>query len=338
MSTATRSAEPTDDLGATQKLSRRLLFARRSLLPILLFLELIVFSLWSRSFLTAGNFLNIATNAVEVAFIAAGLTLVILMGGIDVSTGFAVGVIAWLAAHLNGLDISPLLILLAAVLVGAVIGFVNGSLVATLRVPSIVATLGMGAILQTVLFALWNRSDKFSGPILPILSRAGTVFGIPTLLILVVILYAALHLIAQNTVFGRSIFAIGSNREAASLAGIRSNRVRITCFMILGAIVGVAACTYVGRVGVVQASTGSELTLLSIAAVVVGGTSILGGEGSLLRTLGGVAFIAILQNGVVLAGVPPLWNGLMIGVVILLAVLLDGIISRLDTSLQRGRV
>lgn len=325
------------DIGANQRLSRRLVLARRSLLPFLLLAELIVFSLTSKEFLSVGNFLNIASNATEVALMAAGMTLIILMGGIDVSTGFALGTIAWTVAHLNGLHWNQYLILLIAVLIGTAIGFINGNLVATLKVPSIVATLGMSAILQALLFFLWNRRDIFSGPILKALSREGSILGLPSLLVFIVILYLVLHWITQNTVFGRSIYAIGSNREAASLAGVKSNLVRITCFMILGGIVGVAAATYVGRVGVVQASTGNELTLLSIAAVVVGGTSILGGEGSLLRTLGGVAFIAILQNGVVLAGVPPLWNGLMIGFVILLAVLLDGIILRLDTNLKRSR-
>lgn len=325
---------PSAGLDSAQKISRNLLLARRSLLPFLLVVELIVFTLSSNSFLTVGNFLNIASDATEVALIGAGMTLVILMGGIDISTGYAMGVIAWLVAYLNGVQTNPVLILVAAVAVGALVGLINGQLVAIFKIPSIVATLGMSAILQTVLFTLWDKTDIFSGPILEGLSRQSKFFGIPTLVLITVALYLVLYWVTQKTVFGRSMFAIGSNREAATLAGIRTNIVRIAAFVIVGVTVALAAVTYVGRVGVVQASTGGSITLLAIAAVVVGGTSILGGEGSVLRTLGGVAFIMILQNGVVLAGVPPLWNGLMIGVVILLAVLLDGIISRLNSDQQ----
>src|SRR5665647_874895 len=108
MKATTASAERPHDVDATQKLSRVLLLARRSLLPFLLLVELIVFSLSSKSFLTVRNFLNIGSNATEVALIAAGLTLIILMGGIDVSTGFALGTIGWTVAHLNGLQVNPL--------------------------------------------------------------------------------------------------------------------------------------------------------------------------------------------------------------------------------------
>jgi ribose/xylose/arabinose/galactoside ABC-type transport system permease subunit len=315
--------------------SGRLSLIRGALLPILLVGEVVAFALASPQFFTGGNLLNIAINAADVALIAGGLTLVILLGGIDVSTGFAMGAIAWVVAHMMGSAVSPGLIILSAVAIGIVAGLVNGVLVTRLAIPSIVATLGTSAIYQTVLFALWNRTDVFSGPVATWLSRQGSLLGIPTLVLLVLVIYAVLHFVLTSTVFGRSVYAIGSNREAATLAGVRTDRVRITCFAIVGALVGVAACTYVGRVGVVQASTGSDIALLAIAAVVVGGTSILGGEGSVIRTLGGVIFIAVLQNGVVLAGVPPLWNGLMVGLVILLAVSIDGVVSNLDSRRAR---
>lgn len=312
-------------------LAGRLRIARRLLLPILLALELIIFTIASSQFLTLQNFANIATNAVDLALIAAGLTLVILLGGIDISTGFALGVIAWTVAFMLGEGLPPGAVLLGALLMGAAAGSVNGTLVAQLSVPSIVATLGTSAIFQMVLFGLWDRSDIFSGPVSPWLSQSGNLFGIPSLVVLVLFVYGVLFALLQYTKFGRSVYAVGSNREAASLSGVRTKFVQMMCFLIVGVLVGLAATTYIGRVGVVQASTGSGLTLLAIAAVLVGGTSILGGEGSVARTLGGVIFVALLQNGVVLAGVPPLWNGLMIGLVILVAVSFDAVIARLDS-------
>lgn len=321
---------------STERLARALRLVRRLLLPILLVVEFTIFTALSPYFLTAQNLLNIVTNASDLALIAAGLTLVVLLGGIDVSTGFAVGLISWLAGTMMNSLAPPIFVLIAAIVAGTLLGLLNGTLLAKLSIPSIVATLGTSAIFQTLLFALWNSTDVFSGPVFPFLAGQARVLGVPVLVLIVLAIYLLLHFVLTSTRFGRSIYAIGSNREAATLAGINASRVRVACYAILGALVGLTACTYLGRVGVVQASSGSELTLLSIAAVVVGGTSILGGEGSVIRTLGGLIFIVVLQNGVVLAGVPPLWNGLMIGLVILLAVSIDGLVVLLNSRKSRN--
>lgn len=300
---------------------------RAMLLPILLIAELIVFSLLSPRFLSGDNFANIAVNAADLALVAAGMTLVILLGGIDVSAGFAVGVSAWFVATLMGSATPASAVVLLSVTVGLALGALNGALVAAFRVPAIIATLGTAAIFQTLLFALWNRTDVFSAPVASILSGQ-RVLGVPQVLLVVAVVYGVLHWVLTRRPFGRDLFAIGSNPDAARLAGIRTTRVTFAAYGILGGLVGLAATIYVGRVGVVQASSGNELTLLAIASVVVGGTSILGGEGSVLRTLGGLAFIVILQNGIVLAGVPPLWNGLMIGLTIIIAVSVDILATR----------
>ncbi|SOE01495.1 ABC transporter permease [Blastococcus haudaquaticus] len=294
------------------------------LLPALLIGEVIVFALLSSRFLSADNLVNVAVNAADIALIAAGLTVVVLMGGIDVSTGYAVGLISWFLATLMSSGTPGALTLIVALIGGALLGLLNGLLTARLSIPSIVATLGTSALFQTALFALWNRRDVFSGPVLPFLSGSERAAGVPLMLLVVLVVYAALHLVLVGTRVGRSVFAIGSNVEAARLAGIDVRRVRLLGSLVLGLLVGLAACTYLARVGVVQASSGGELSLLAIASVVVGGTSILGGEGSVLRTLGGVVFIALLENGIVLAGVPSLWNGLLVGCVILLAVGVNG--------------
>lgn len=306
------------------------------LLPVLLVGELIIFTLLSPQFLTVGNLTNVVINAADVALIAAGLTLVILMGGIDVSTGFAVGMLTWVVASLMGTGVPPLLVLLAALLGGAVVGLLNGLLSARLAIPSIVATLGTAAIFQTALFALWNSRDLFSSPVLPFLSGAARVGDVPVLVVIILAVYLVLHLVLVQTKFGRSIYAIGSNVEAAKLSGLNVRGVRVAGSVILGLLIGLAAVTYLGRVGVVQASSGGELTLLAIAAVVVGGTSILGGEGSVLRTLGGVIFIVLLENGIVLAGVPSLWNGLIVGLVILVAVSINGVAVIINSRKKRS--
>jgi ribose/xylose/arabinose/galactoside ABC-type transport system permease subunit len=306
------------------------------LLPVLLVVEFTVFSLLSPFFLTGQNLTNVAVNAADLALIAAGLTLVILMGGIDVSTGFAVGMLSWLVASLMNNGQPPIVVFVAALIGGVFVGLLNGLLTARLAIPSIVATLGTSAIFQTGLFALWNSRDIFSMPVYPFLSGGARIGDLPVLVLIVLAIYLVLHLVLTETKFGRSIYAIGSNVEAAKLAGINVRRVRVAGSVILGLLVGIAACTYLARVGVVQASSGGELTMLAIASVVVGGTSILGGEGSVLRTLGGVLFIIVLDNGIVLAGVPSLWNGLIVGFVILVAVSINGLAVIFNSRKERS--
>ncbi|GAA2009393.1 ribose/xylose/arabinose/galactoside ABC-type transport system permease subunit [Nakamurella flavida] len=319
--------------------ARRLVVLRQIrtyLLPVLLIVEVVLFALLSPQFLTAQNWVNIATNSADLALVAAGLTLIILMAGIDVSTGFAVGLVGWFVATGMSQAYPPVLVLLVALLIGAVLGLANGLLTVRLSIPSIVATLGTSAIFQAALFFLWDSTDVFARPVFPWLSGQSRLFGIPVVALLVVAVYAVLQIVLSRTVFGRSIYAIGSNVEAAQLAGISISRVRLGAYLLLGALVGLAAVLYSARIGVVQASSGGELTMLAIAAVVVGGTSILGGEGSVLRTLGGLLFIAVLRNGVVLAGVPSLWNGVLIGLVILLAVVVNGLVIRASRERQRS--
>lgn len=294
------------------------------LLPALLIIEIVTFALLSSRFLTSSNLINVAVNAVDVAFVAGGLTIVILMGGIDVSTGYAIGLITWFLATFTSNGLPGAIVLLVALAAGSALGVLNGALTAWLSIPSIVATLGTSAIFQTALFTLWNRHDVFSTPVLPVLSSGLRVAGVPVMLAIVLVVYLVLHVVLERTSLGRSIYAIGSNVEAARLAGLNVRRIRLLGSATLGLLIGLAACTYLARVGVVQASSGGEVTLLAIASVVVGGTSILGGEGSVVRTLGGVLFIALLENGIVLAGVPSLWNGLLIGCTILVAVAVNG--------------
>jgi ribose/xylose/arabinose/galactoside ABC-type transport system permease subunit len=128
--------------------------------------------------------------------------------------------------------------------------------------------------------------------------------------------------------FGRHVFAVGNDIEGARLNGVPVTRTIILAYSLLGLMVGIAGMIYMARTGVVQASSGFGLELAAIAAVVVGGTSITGGRGSVLSTLGGVLFIAVLQNGVVLTGVPPLWTGVLVGTFILVAVTIDVVGAR----------
>lgn len=295
---------------------------RGGLMPALLVAEIVFFGIWAPGFLSVGNLGNVVINASCLALLAAGMTLVILLGGIDVSVGPMLGVVAWIAATLSVNGVPALVIVLASLAAGAALGGINGALSTFGRVPPIIATLGTSAIFGTTLFLLWGSRDVFSPSILPIVG-AQRIGGVPTVAIVLLAVYAGVFYLLRRRPWGRRLYAVGNDPNGARLLGIRVRSITFSAYLLLGAIVGFAAVVYVEQYGAVQAATGSSLTMLAIASVVVGGTSILGGEGGVLRTLGGVAFIVLAQNGVALLGLPPLWNGVLVGVALIVAVTVD---------------
>lgn len=303
---------------------------RQFVVPVLLLGEIVLFAFLSDNFLTPSNLANVALNSVDLALIAAGLTLVIILGAIDVSTGPALGVIAWCVGMLSVAGVPALLVVAAAVGLGCLMGLLNGVLVSLLHVTAIIATLGTAAVWQTVLFALWGGSDLFAPPVSSY-AASERVLGIPTSALLALVAFLVLWYVSRFRRFGRHVFAVGNDIEGARLSGVNVRRVQVAAFVLLGGMVGLAAVIYMARIGVVQAASGADLSLAAIAAVVVGGTSITGGRGSVVGTLFGVVFIAILQNGVVLIGVPPLWNGVLVGAFILIAVAVDVLSERLPS-------
>ena len=302
---------------------------RQLVVPLLLLVEVALFATLSRTFWSSENIANVLLNSVDLALIAAGLTFVILLGGIDVSTGPALGVVAWVVGTLTVAGQGPPVVVAVAVALGCVIGLLNGLLVSVLNVTAIIATLGTAAVWQTALFGLWGGSDLFAPPVSAYASSARAL-GIPTVAFLVLLVYGALWYVSRYRAYGRHVFAVGNDVEGARLSGVSVRRVSIATYVLVGAMVGLGAVVYMARTGVVQASSGADLSLAAIAAVVVGGTSITGGRGSVVGTLFGVLFIAVLQNGVVLAGVPPLWNGVLVGAFILAAVGADVTSERLS--------
>lgn len=302
--------------------------ARRVAIWVLLVLELALFTALLPSFLGSGNLANVVINAAGLAIVAAGMTLVIVLGAIDVSVGSMLGVLAWVTGSLTIDTHLPVIAVLGVVIAaGAVMGALNGTIVAKGRVTAIIATLGMLFVWRSIHFGLWGGSDLFAPP----LARAfgGQRLGvIPVVGLLALAVFAVLAMVARHRRFGRDVYAVGNDRQAARLNGIPVDRRIIGAFALLGGLVGLAAVLQMARTGVVQAFTGRDFELGVIAAVLIGGTSITGGRGSLIGTLGGVLFVAVLQNGIVLAGVPSLWNGVALGAFVLLAVGSDVLLDR----------
>ncbi|WP_341358667.1 ABC transporter permease [Georgenia sp. M64] len=311
---------------------------REGLVPVLLVIEIVFFSLATPGFAAADNLANIAVNASDIGLVAAGVTLVVLVGGIDVSVGNMVGVVAWVAVSLATSGVPLYVVVPAAVLLGAILGLVNGSIVALGKVAAIIATLGTAAIYRTVLFLLWDKTDLFTGPVVPGLGPLSRIGPVPTVTLLTVGVFLVLAWVLRNTVFGRRLYAIGNDPESARLLGVPVQRTVLFAYIIVGVLVSLAAIVYSGRLGVIQSNAGNDLTLPAIASVLLGGTSILGGSGGVLRTLTGLTFIAVLQNGIVLLGVPSLLSGVIVGSALILAVATDVLTRRLIDARRKEAV
>ena len=275
------------------------------------------------NFLTLPNQLNLLRDAAFVGIIAWGMTLVLIAGEIDISVGphvaFAGVVLATLAQAGVPLPLACLLVLI----LGALIGSVAGALRAYMDVPSFIVTLALWLALRGIAQVM---SDAVPIVIMDFSFQklgAGSVLGVPVPAVIMLALFLVFSFIATQTVFGRSVYAVGGNAEAARLSAIPVARVRIAVFAITGTLAALTGILVASRLGSGNSGAASGLEFDIIAAVVVGGTSLFGGRGTMLGTLLGVIFIAALVNGLVLMGVDPFAQGIVRGAVILVAVMVN---------------
>lgn len=291
---------------------------------------LVVVGVFAPSFFSTGNLRDLALNNAPVLLVAVGMTIVILVGEIDISVGsqFAVCSVAagWLAK-----DGVPIVLLLpAALAIGALIGALNGILVGHLRLPSIIVTLAMLVAwrdgLRWVTQGAWVQDLPANFQWFGMGQAAGQLLIIATALIVLVLFSWALH----NLGAGRAIYAVGSDAEAARLAGISPQRVVCWAFVLVGALTGLAALLNAVRFAVVPSNTGMGLELKAVAAVVVGGTAITGGRGTLFGTLIGVALLGTIGTALTFMGINPFWEKAIQGAIILAALGSDVVLGRLE--------
>lgn len=287
--------------------------------PAVLLALVVYLSVANEFFLTSINITNVLIQASILAIVAFGLTFVILAGELDLSVGSGVALVSVIAAMAMRDTGSILLGILAAVGVGVGIGLINGLIVTRLEVPSFIATLGMLTIAHGVALALTDGAVVSGVPrSLGNLVNEGFL-GVRWVLWLVIAVFAALYFVQSQTSFGVRVFAVGGNREASRLSAIPVARVRLLCFVITGLTVGIAGLVLTARVQSGQPNAGGLLGLTAIAAIVVGGTNLLGGRGSISRTLWGVLLIAVLENGLQLEGVNDDLRQVIIGAVFIAA-------------------
>jgi ribose transport system permease protein len=300
---------------------------------LLIFIVLcVIAALLSDVFFTLNNVMNVLRQVSIIAIIASGMTLVILIGGIDLSVG---AVMAFSGAILAGVLTAGLplpVALLAALAVGLLFGLFNGFITARFGVPSFIATLGIMVIARgmTLVYSkgyplvVSNEAYRFIG--------SGRLFGVPIPIIIMFVLFGFLYWMLKYTSFGRYIYAIGGNEETALLAGINVRFIKVAVFGIAGLLSALSAIIYTSRLMSAQPTAGTGIELDAIAAVIIGGTSLAGGKGGVTGTLIGALIMGVLDNILNLMNVSPFYQSIAKGIVILVAVLVDSKFSKIKKS------
>jgi ribose transport system permease protein len=277
----------------------------------------------SGSFLTIGNILNVLRQTSLLFFIASGLTLVVLTAGLDLSVGANVALCACLAGTVIHQSGSAALGVLVALGSGGLIGLLNGLMVTALRIPSFIATYGMLWVLNGLTY--WYMAGEIVHGFPPGFRQIGSgyLFGLPTPVYLLLIFLAIGTIFAQRTIWGQEIYAIGANPVAARLSGIPLTRRLLLVYAVSGTMAGLASIIFLARLNSAEADIGESLTLPAIAAVLIGGTSLFGGVGTVFGTFVGALILTLVLNGMNLLSVNASWQPLVTGVILVLAVWLD---------------
>ena len=283
-----------------------------------------VIALLEPQFFTPSNLLNIGRQASVLVIVACGMTIVILSGAIDLSVGSAIALCSVVGASLaTNVGLSAPLTIATMVGLGAVIGAVKGALIAWGGINSFIVTLGMMTVLRGTALTFTGGYPISGIPDAVQFLGFGVVGGVPMPLIVAAIVFVLVALILSKTVFGRHIYAIGGNETSSHIAGVPVSLTKLMVFVVSGALCGLAAVVLLGRLGAGLPTAAQGMELDAIAAVILGGSSLFGGRGSVFGTLFGALILAVLQNGLNLMGVNSFIIQILSGVIIILAVLLD---------------
>ena len=293
----------------------------KSLIGLVILCAVITFV--SPAFMTLSNITNVFTQVSTNAIIAVGMTFVILTGGIDLSVGSTVAISGALAASIIKSTNNVLLAVLAAGAVGIVIGLINGLLIAKGKLQAFIATLATMTIFRgaTLVFTNGTPISKLPEKFVNIGNGKIGFMPIPVITT-VIVLIIAIYVLSQ-TRFGRYLYALGGNEDSARLSGINTTKVKTLVYVISGFASSIAGVIIASRIGSASPNAGTGFELDAIAAVVIGGTSLAGGEGRITGTIIGALIIGVLNNGLNLMNVSPFYQSIVKGLVILIAVLLD---------------
>lgn len=290
-----------------------------------LVLAIVLLSLLEDQFLTTGNILNVLEQNSVLLVVAVGLTFVLLVGGIDLSLG---GVMALTAISMWSLLMAGVPAPLAAVIV--VIGAfglgaaINGLLIGWVGLSFLVVTIGTASLFRGIAQLGSNgQSQSLFDETWLVELGSSRIYGVPLLVIISLAVFLIAVLVLRYTGYGRMVYAVGGNPEAARLAGMPVVTIRVSVFAISGGLAGLAAVLDAARIATASPNAGLGIELTAGAAVLLGGTSFIGGRGTMLGTLLGVMFLGVLSNGLTLTGVSPYWSGVVTGAVLIAAIFVD---------------
>ena len=312
-------------LPAVSKLAQRLRGGQDTSLGLLAMLILlgVILSMVSPYFLAVTNLLNIGRGIAIVGIVAVGETIVIIAGGFDLSVGSTMAAAGMSAGWMVTQGVPLPLAFAVAILIGIVVGFANGTIISYARINPLIATLATLAIVRGVSYVISGGRELIISDPAFLAFGVGRVMGIPYIVLMLVATFLVFGWTMPRTLFGRYAYAIGSSAKAAQRAGVPVARWRIAYYVTCGALSALAGLVFVARTGNAQPSAALGIELDVITAVILGGTSLNGGRGRLSGTFIGLVLLGMVNNGLILVGVPAFWQQVVKGAILLTAVLYD---------------
>jgi len=319
-----------------RNLSKRLqdmILSQEGILFIILVITIIILSNSNANFLTSQNLFNQGRLLAEVGLIALPMTFIIITGGIDLSVGSILGLSAILVGYTwNNLGLPLEAAIVVALLVSCVAGFLNGLIIVRVNVPPLIMTLATLAFYRGLAQGISEARSVTGYPEWFFGLGQGTILGIPTQLVILGIAIIISGIVLARTTFGRTLYAIGNNMVGARYSGLPVERVTLAIYTFSGLMAGISGVIFVSRFTTTRSDMGSGLELDAIAAVVLGGTSIFGGKGSIIGTVIGLVMIQLLRNGMAINNITSDATIVVIGSVLIFAILVNNLIQRLRTA------
>jgi ribose transport system permease protein len=277
----------------------------------------------TETFLTGRNLFNVTRAFSFIAMAALGELAVIISGGIDLSVGSVMGLSGVMSAYMLDLGMPVVIALIVGLSVGFITGTINATLIAEVKLPPVIATIGMLSIARGFAYAQTKGTPIVLSSKTFIFLGRGEVFFIPTAVLILIIISVIFHFFLKNTTTGNYIFALGGNEQATAFSGINTKKMKYIVYILSGIFSSIGGVLLTARLGTAQSTQATGYELDIIASTVIGGASLSGGEGTVLGAVLGAAIMGILRNGLVLWNVYPYWQQIVIGLVIILAVSVD---------------
>lgn len=291
------------------------------IIPLLLFS--IFFGIKNPNFLGVDNVVNVFRNTSFVLISAVGMTFLLIAGAFDLSIGAQIAFSGVVTGMIMQAGIPVIVSAILGVLIGSLIGAINGICVVKFDIPPFITGIGMTYIVKGIVLIMRSGNAVYPLPESFVEFGAGSLFGIPYVVIIAIIVSIVGHIILKHSIYGRKLYAVGGNFETARLAGIRCSLVKFSAFVIVAALTTISGILTAARMGSGQPTAGANFDLMVIAACIIGGTSLFGGAGTILGTVMGSLLMSVLTNGMTLVRVSPYWQQFVLGIIIIASVGFD---------------